>query len=233
MSLGIAHPHSYLGDHFSPVYLLLAPFYAAVPRPETLLVIQTLFLSLGVWPVYLLARLRLLPGWRRLSWALIYFLYLPLAYINLYDFHETALAVLPLGLAMLFLEQNRRALFVLSLLFTFVIKEEMALIGLGFGAYILLGKRDLLLGIAVFAGSLMAFFGIVRGIIPAFAGGTTYAYFSARYAQFGDSPGQILVTALTHPIRLAQTLLQMKSWPFSSGSLGRCSASPRCRASPP
>src|SRR5438132_10095971 len=50
MSLVQAQPHSYLGDHFSPVYLLLVPFYALIPRPETLLVIQTLFLALGVWP---------------------------------------------------------------------------------------------------------------------------------------------------------------------------------------
>ena len=48
MSLVQAQPHSYLADHFSPVYLLLLPFYALVPRPETLLVIQTLFLALGV-----------------------------------------------------------------------------------------------------------------------------------------------------------------------------------------
>src|SRR5216683_1930313 len=45
MSLAQAQPHSYLADHFSPVYLLLMPAYALIPRPETLLVIQTLFLA--------------------------------------------------------------------------------------------------------------------------------------------------------------------------------------------
>ena len=60
MSLVQAQPHSYLADHFSPVYLLLMPAYALIPRPETLLVIQTLALALGAWPVYLLAKLRLI-----------------------------------------------------------------------------------------------------------------------------------------------------------------------------
>src|SRR6202048_1806008 len=69
MSLVQTQPHSYLADHFSPVYLLLMPAYAIIPRPETLLVIQTLFLAAGVWPLYLLARLLLGPGVEGLGWG--------------------------------------------------------------------------------------------------------------------------------------------------------------------
>src|SRR4030088_3599402 len=159
MSLVQAQPHSYLADHFSPVYLLLMPAYALIPRPATLLVIQTLFLALGVWPIYLLARLKLEPGALRLLWALVYFLFLPVAFINLFDFHELALAVLPLGFAIYFLERGRPGLFLLSLVSTFLIKEELPLVGIAFGAYILLAKRDLKLGIGVLAGSLVAFVG--------------------------------------------------------------------------
>src|SRR5713101_9972383 len=115
MSLVQAQPHSYLADHFSPVYLLLMPAYALIPRPETLLVIQTLFLALGVWPLYLLARLKLEPGFQRLVWVLVYFLFLPVAFINLYDFHELALSVLPLGFAIYFLERGRSGWFLVSL----------------------------------------------------------------------------------------------------------------------
>src|ERR1700694_5612403 len=79
MSLGQAEPHSYFADHFSPVYLLLLPAYALVPRPETLLVIQTLFLAIGVFPLYLLSRLTLEPGFRRLGWAVASFLFLRVA----------------------------------------------------------------------------------------------------------------------------------------------------------
>src|SRR5207253_752685 len=61
MSQAIPVPHSLLGDHFSPVFLLFVPLYLVFPHPETLLVIQTLALALGAWPVYLLARLKLRP----------------------------------------------------------------------------------------------------------------------------------------------------------------------------
>jgi len=47
MSQALPIPHSLLGDHFSPVFLLILPFYFAYPHPETLVVIQTLALALG------------------------------------------------------------------------------------------------------------------------------------------------------------------------------------------
>ena len=52
-SISLADPrlHSYLGDHFSPVYGLLSPIYAAYPHPETLIVIQSFFVTLAPLPV--------------------------------------------------------------------------------------------------------------------------------------------------------------------------------------
>src|SRR5229473_4764678 len=223
MSLVQAQPHSYLADHFSPVYLLLMPAYALIPRPETLLVIQTLFLALGVWPIYLLARLKLEAGAMRLLWALVYFLFLPVAFINLFDFHELALAVLPLGFAIYFLEKGRTGWFLVSLLATFLIKEELPLVGVGFGAYILLAKRDWKLGLGVLAGSLAVFVALVRVVIPGFGGGS-YEYFARRinlrYAELGTTPQEIIGTTFAHPGRLAQILLQPQKLKFLVGIFG-------------
>jgi uncharacterized membrane protein len=223
MSLVQAQPHSYLADHFSPVYLLLMPAYALIPRPETLLVIQTLFLALGVWPLYLLTRLKLEAGFQRMAWVLVYFLFLPVAFINLFDFHELALAVLPLGFAIYFLEKGRPGLFLISLASTFLIKEELPLVGVGFGAYILLAKRDWKLGLGVLAGSLAVFLAVVRLIIPAFGGGS-YAYFARRleyrYAELGTTPQEIIANAFTHPGRLAHLLFQAQKLKFLVGIFG-------------
>jgi uncharacterized membrane protein len=209
MSQALPIPHSLLGDHFSPVFLLLMPFYFAFPHPETLLVLQTLALALGAWPVYLLAKLKLPAGYAPL-WVLAYLLFVPIAYINLYDFHEVAFAVAPLGFALYFLERGRRGWFLLSLLFTFFVKEEMALIGIGFGAYVLLGKRDWRLGVGVLVGSLLAFAAVIQLVIPFLAGGHSYPYIGLRYAQVGGSPGGILRTLVTDPLRIARALLQPK-----------------------
>jgi uncharacterized membrane protein len=212
-------PHSLLGDHFSPVLLLFLPFYFAVPHPETLLVIQTLALALGAWPVYLLAKLKLPAAYAPL-WVLAYFLSVPLAAINLYDFHEVALSVAPLGFALYFLERGRTGWFLLSLLVTFLIKEEMALVGAGFGMSALLGKRDWKLGLGVVAGSLLAFAALIQVAIPFFAGGHAYPYVADRYAEVGGSPRGILTTLVTDPLRVARALLQQKKAAFVIGIFG-------------
>ena len=223
MSLGLPQPHSYFADHFSPVYLLLLPAYALIPRPETLLVIQTLFLALGVWPIYLLARLKLEPGFQRLVWVLAYFLFLPVAFINLFDFHELALVVLPLGFALYFLERRQLMPFILSLLATFLVKEELPLVGIAFGAYLILSKRNLRWGLGVLGGSVAAFLVIVQLIIPAFAGGVA-ANFTARigyrYAELGATPQQIVTTALTHPGRDLGLIVQPQKLKFVLGIFG-------------
>jgi uncharacterized membrane protein len=209
MSQALPVPHSLLGDHFSPFFLFLMPFYFAYRHPETLLVIQTLALALGAWPVYLLASLKLPAGYAA-WWVLAYFVFVPLAYINLYDFHEVAFSVAPLGFALYFLERGRRGQFLVSLLITFLVKEEMALIGAGFGLYVLLGKRDWKLGLGVLLGSLLAFAAIIQVAIPFFAGGRSYPYIADRYAEVGRSPSGIVKTLVTNPLRIAHDLIQPK-----------------------
>lgn len=206
MSQAMATPHSFLGDHFSPALLLVLPFYLIYPHAETLLVAQTLLLTLGAIPIYLLARLKL-PAWYAPLWVAVYFLYLPLAYINLFDFHEIALSVLPLGFALYFLERERLALFLLCLALTFLVKEEMALVGAGFGAYVLLGKRNWILGFGIGVASLLAFALIIQIVIPYFAGGVSYPYISDRYVEVGGSPVGILKTLVTDPLRIARAIL--------------------------
>ena len=219
MSQALPIPHSLLGDHFSPGLLLLGPFYAAYPHPETLLVLQTLALASGAWPVYLLAKLKL-GGAYPLAWVVAYFLFLPLAFINLFDFHEVALAVTPIGFALYFLEKGQRRWFLVSLAITFLIKEEMPLIGVGFGAYALLGKRDWKLGLAVLTGSVVAFIAIIQYAIPYFGSGRSYPYFSDRYGQVGGSPLGILRTLATDPLRIARAVIQPKKVYFLLGIFG-------------
>jgi uncharacterized membrane protein len=219
MSLSQPVPHSFFADHFSPALSLIVPFYFVYPHPETLLVIETGALALGAWPVYLLAKLKLPDGYP-LLWVLVYFLFIPLAFINLYDFHEIVLSVAPLGFALYFLERDKRVWFLVFLLFTFLVKEEIGLVGAGFGLYALLGKRDLALGLGTLAASFAAFFLTIQVVIPYFAGGKDYTYIAMRYANVGGSPQGILRTLFTNPKRIVLALLEVKKAYFVIGMLG-------------
>src|SRR5260370_19030544 len=96
----------------------------------------------------------------------------------------------------------------------------MALIGVGFGAYALLGKRDWKLGLGVLAGSLLAFVAVIQVAIPWFAGGRSYPYIALRYGPVGGSPGGILKTLVSDPVRIARALLQPKKVYFLAAIFG-------------
>ena len=206
MSLARCEPHSFFGDHFSPALLLLVPPYALFPHPETLIVAQTISLALGAWPIYLLARRSLPTSAQRLVWVAAYLLSAPLSFIALYDFHEITLAVAPLGFAVYFLATRRTMPMVLCLVLALLAKEEVALIGVGFGVALAFQGRWRSSAVVI-AGSIVAFVVTLQVIIPAFAAGAPYQYLG-RYASLGRDEGEIARTLLLDPLRVLSVLVK-------------------------
>jgi uncharacterized membrane protein len=204
LSLARCEPHSFFGDHFSPALLLIVPLYAIVPHPETLIVVQTIALALGVWPIYLLARRFLPTSGQRLVWVAAYLLSAPLSFIALYDFHEITLAVAPLGFAMYFLATRRALPMIVALLVALLAKEEVALIGIGFGVALAFQRRWLPSAVVI-VGSVVAFVVTLKVIIPAFAAGAPYQYLG-RYASLGRDELEIARTLLFDPLRALMVL---------------------------
>lgn len=204
LSLARCEPHSFFGDHFSPALLLLLPLYVVVPRPETLIVVQTIALALGVWPIYLLARRSLPAAEQHLVWVAAYLLSAPLSFIALYDFHEITLAVAPLGFAMYFLATRRTLPMLLCLVVALLAKEEVALICVGFGVALAFQRRWRASALVI-AGSILAFVATLKIIIPAFAAGAPYQYLG-RYASLGRDELEIARTLLFDPLRALTVL---------------------------
>jgi uncharacterized membrane protein len=205
LSLERCDPHSFFLDHFSPALLLIVPFYAVVPRPETLIVFQTVALGLGAWPIYLLARRFLERSEERLVFVAAYVLSAPLAWITFYDFHEITLAVLPLGLAMYFLATRRSVPLLLSLGASFLVKEELPLLAIGFGLA-LMAQRRWRIGAFVAVASAVWFIVTLKVIIPSFAAGAPYQYLG-RYASLGSNELEIARTLLLDPLRVLRVLV--------------------------
>jgi uncharacterized membrane protein len=81
-----------LGDHFSPITALIAPFYRVFPTPVTLLVAQALLFALSVVPVTRVAG-RLLGRGRGLAVGTAYALSWGVQKAVEFDFHEIAFAM--------------------------------------------------------------------------------------------------------------------------------------------
>ncbi len=185
-----------LAHHFSPILLLIAPLYALWPHPETLLLVQTAALALAVIAFYRIGR-RLGGEATGLALAAAYWLYPAVHYVNLFDFHEIALAVPLLAFALdAFLADRPRwgAAFAGLALLT---REEVAIVAAALGLWLVVrGRRGWGLGLMAVGIGWAAL--TIGWLAPALSGTGKY-YYLRRYEWLGGSPGEIAATILTRP----------------------------------
>ncbi|PFG32685.1 DUF2079 domain-containing protein [Sanguibacter antarcticus] len=190
-----------LGDHFSPLLVLLAPFYRLFPTPVTLLVAQCVLVAVSVVPVTAVAR-RILGTWRGLALGTAYAFSWGIQAAVDVQFHEYALAVplLAFGLAA-FLDGRWRASAVWIVLLLGV-KEDLGLTVAAFGLVLWLrGQRRL--G-AVVAGTGVLGMALVVGVlVPALNPDGRYDYWG-RLDEDGSAGSTGLVASA---VRLVGDLL--------------------------
>lgn len=128
--------HAYPGDHFTPILILLLPIYYLWQSPETLLILQSIFLGLAAWPIYKIAEIKL--GSKYSLWIAVLWLVCPLTHnINLFEFHF--IAFLPFFLLMAFyfyIQKSYNLLLVFSFL-SLLIREDVSFILIVFGILII------------------------------------------------------------------------------------------------
>ncbi|AFL94388.1 hypothetical protein CL1_0173 [Thermococcus cleftensis] len=129
--------------HLSPVLAVLAPLYGLLPHAETLLVIQTVVISLSAYLLYLLAG-RII-GESKIALALVV-MYLGNSLvqgINSYDFHAVPFAMPFIFLAALMIEQKRYGLALLSALGILSAREDAGIAVISLGLFYLLKNREI------------------------------------------------------------------------------------------
>ncbi len=117
---------SILGVHFAVILFLLLPLYALLPRPETLLVIQSIFLGLGALPVYKLAQRRLRSNGLVLALSGLYLLNPAIQGINWVDFHPEAFVPVFVLSSIYFMDARKWKLYTVSVLLTLSTMEPAA-----------------------------------------------------------------------------------------------------------
>ena len=197
MSL-LGGPANFLGHHFAPLMAALAPFYRFWPDARFLLTAEIVALALAVIPLYIFTRRRLGPG-AGLLMVFVYFLYPPLHFVGISDFHEIGLAVPLLMASAAALIDKRLRLSILCLALAMLAKEEVIFIAIGFGVYIALVQRRWRLGIAVATAATLWGLLLFLVIIPWLNGGADYTFYN-RYTRLGDTPRQMLHTLLFQPL---------------------------------
>jgi uncharacterized membrane protein len=192
-----------LGDHFSPILVLLGPVYRVFPSPVTLLLLQVLLLAASVYVVTALAARRLaLPVAATIGTA--YGLSFGLQGAVSVQFHEVAFAVplLALSLGAVVSDRPRRAaLFALPLL---LVKEDLGLTVAVIGV-LLLARHARRWGLALVLAGVGGFLLVTVVLIPAFNPGHGWRYSDTIPVGLYLSHPWSLITSLGDP-RKVQTV---------------------------
>lgn len=203
-------PLLHLSNHASPILLLIAPLYLIHSGPETLLVLQAAAVGVGGLPLFWLARDRLASAHGNLAGLSLlsaYLLFPPLQVVTLSDFHPPALAVAFLSVAFYGVLRGRTGLTLIAAILAMACKEQIPLVVVALGVYALVMRHTRRLGLALIGLGAAWFVAVMYWIIPAFSV-TGHHIFLEYYAALGDTPLDILVTAVTQPALILATLWQ-------------------------
>jgi len=227
---------NHLGIHMSPFLFLLVPGWALFSTPYFLIIIQTIAIGLGAWPLYLLSKKVLRRDDFPILIALGYLLHPSLHWINIFDFHEIAFFIPLMLAAFYFLEIRSWAWAGIFLALSASTKEDAILMVLFAGLYLLIKKsnssvwltKERKIGLGIILLSAFYFLLSTRIIMPALGGGLLRL---DRYAQLGSSEMEIVKNIFTNPLLIFKTILSAEKirymfWlfapvlflPFISGS---------------
>ncbi|MGB8348203.1 MAG: DUF2079 domain-containing protein, partial [Ktedonobacteraceae bacterium] len=211
-------PPTRLAVHFEPIIVPLSLLYAFGADPRILLVFQTLALTAGALPVFLLTRYYI-PRWPLVAplMALAYFLAPALLGLNLFDFHPLSLATPALLYAVLALTYKRHGWFLLACVIAASSKEDVPLAVALLGILVMWKYKQPRLGLAVFIGGCLWSFLAFEVIIPHFFPGQQSNNFWYRYEQLGNTPGQAIVNLLLHPWLIFATFITLDRFYYVLG----------------
>jgi uncharacterized membrane protein/uncharacterized membrane protein YbhN (UPF0104 family) len=197
---------SRLAFHADFFLILLTPFYAVFPSPNTLLFIQALVVGAGCFFVYAIAKNILKNKNLALALSFSYLVNPSLERAIMYDFHAVTLATTFLLAAFYFYIKKKHNLLFLFLFLAAISKEQIWLVAAVFGALMFFQQKKRLLGSALSVSCLGVFYFLISYAIPNSAGSEHFAL--SYYSQFGSTPFEVIKNILSSPWQIISVLLE-------------------------
>lgn len=218
---------SHLGADVILMEALVAVPYALFPSTYTLLVLETVAVALGAIPLYLMAKRRLGIA-AGLGICFAYLIYVPLHYLNLYEFQPRAFAISLVFLLFYALEIQARRLFLIAAFLLLTTRSDVALLLIMVGVFAVIHRKprefvlwSIGLGAAWFALAIFV-------IVPYFNRGGRLQYLE-WYSYLGSTPGEILLTLFTRPLFVIQNIVTMPKLSFLAQVFGEVAFLPLLR----
>jgi len=125
---------SHFHVHFSPILILLLPFYAVCQSPIILLILQSFGIALAAIPIHYIAK-KELSDRASLVFPFLYLMSPALYGANFFDFHPVSLAPLFILASILFFKIARWKEYFVFIFLALMVKEDVSLIVIAIGFY--------------------------------------------------------------------------------------------------
>lgn len=218
---------SHLGADVILMEALVALPYALAPSTYTLLFLQTVAIALGAVPLFLLARRKLGPT-LALGIAFAYLVYVPLHFLNLYEFQPRGFALPLMFLLFYFLDIENLAGFIVTALLLLTTRTDVALMVAMMGVFAWLHRKPRAFIFSAGALGLTWFALAAFVIVPYFNRGGKLQYLN-WYAWMGNSPSEIVTTMVTRPLFVLQNVVTLPKANFLAQVFGEVAFLPLLR----
>jgi len=131
--------NQYFADHLSLMFFVFYPFYWLWQSPVGLLFLQTLFIALASWPLYLISK-KFLSNAKSLL-IVVLFLFNPfIISMNLFEFHWLCFSFFFIFWLFYFYLEKKWLWFYIFLIFSLAIREDVSLFVLGLAVFLFFQK---------------------------------------------------------------------------------------------
>lgn len=137
---------SHFAVHFSPIYYLILPGYMIFQSPEYLLVMQSMVVAAGLFPLLGICRRMGLSGKVTAAILSIYALMPAMSYAQFYDFHENAFLPLMILCTCYFMVREKTLPMFGFALLTLCVKEDAAIFIIAIAMYMIVDQKKYLNG---------------------------------------------------------------------------------------
>jgi len=195
-------PDSYLSTHVSPFLLMLLPVYAIWQSPLAYLFLRSLALALSALPLFYCSRRITGSAAASLILAAAFLLHPEIVAQHFTSGYEVVFAAAFFFAAFYFFMEKRFGLFIFFLVMVLAVREDFIPAALVFSIYALIKKRRLrwvLTPLALFLVSEVAVNLIFSSTIEHYT-------FNLYYGHFGQSPGELARTVVSHPVYAFQEI---------------------------
>ena len=195
----------FFGDHGGFILVALLPVYTVFPTVPVLLFLQSVFIALAGIPMYLIARKALQDQFAALCVTAAFLLFPTIASQHVNQIHDTQFIIVFLLFTFYFYYTEQFGWFVAFTMLSCLGKENVPLTLMMFGVYAAVQRRDwkwIVTPVAISIGAMALLFKVV---MPYYRGNQPYRSF-AYFGPLGDTPLQMLKTAVTEPGKVLSVL---------------------------